>query len=128
VSEGSLPETIKKTAADVKRLAKLQAELAKQRFQAQARKKGMFAGMGAGGAFLLLYAVLFLFAAGAAGLAIVFPLWLALLIVGGGLLVLAAILVSVGVLGLKGSPKRSTEDEAARPEGEDQPWLRAKSS
>lgn len=105
MSDSSLPDTIKRTASDVGRLAKLQAELARQRIQGQAKRKGMFAGMAAGGGFLLLYALLFLLAAAAAGLAIVFPVWLALLIVGGGVLFLSTVLAGVGALGLRGSRK-----------------------
>jgi hypothetical protein len=124
LSDGNLPETIKRTSADVRRLAKLQAELVKQRVQSQAKRKGMFAGMAAGGGFLLLYALLFLLGAAAAGLAIVFPAWLALLIVGGGVLFLSTVLAGVGALGLRGPRKAPAE---AAPSGEEvEPWLRAK--
>lgn len=124
MSNGGLPGTVKKTAADVSRLAKLQAELAKQRIQNQAKRKGMFAGMAAGGGLFLLYAILLLLAAGAAGLAIVFPVWLALLIVGGGTLLLAVLLAGVGALGLRGSRKGPAEQGPT----EEVPWLRAKTS
>jgi Putative Actinobacterial Holin-X, holin superfamily III len=124
VSDGNLPETIKRTAADVRRLAKLQAELVKQRVQSQAKRKGMFAAMAAGGGFLALYALLFLLGAAAAGLAIVFPVWLALLIVGGGVLLLSALLAGVGGLGLRGSRKSPAGGATADEEVE--PWLRAK--
>jgi Putative Actinobacterial Holin-X, holin superfamily III len=124
VTEDNLPGTIKRTVADVKRLAKLQADLVKQRVQSTARKKAMFAGMGAGGSLLLLYGLLFLFGTAAAGLAIVFPVWLALLIVGGGLLFLGAVLMGIGALGLKGSKRAARERESP----EEVPWLPAKSS
>jgi hypothetical protein len=126
LSDASLPDTIKRTAADVSRLAKLQAELVKQRLQSQAKRKGMFAGMAAGGGFLVLYALLFLLGAAAAGLAIVFPAWLALLIVGGGVLFLSALLAGVGAIGLRGS--RKAPAEAATGGEEVEPWLRAKTS
>jgi pimeloyl-ACP methyl ester carboxylesterase len=126
VSEGSLPDTIKKTAADVSRLARLQVELAKERAQAKAKKKAIFAGMGMGGMLLLLYAILFLLAAGAAGLAVVFPVWLAILIVGGGLLFVGAIMLGVSAAGLKG---RKAVPEVPSAEAEvTQPWLQAKTS
>jgi hypothetical protein len=124
LSDGGLSDTVKRTAADVRRLAKLQAELAKQRIQSQAKRKGMFAGMAAGGGFLVLYALLFLLGAAAAGLAIVLPVWLALLIVGGGVLFLSALLVGVGALGLRGPRKGPAEAATAGEEVE--PWLRAK--
>jgi hypothetical protein len=124
VTEDNLPGTIKKTVADVKRLARLQADLAKQRVQSVARKKAMFAAMGAGGSLFPLYGLLFMFGTAAAGLAIVFPIWLALLIVGGGLLFLGALLMGIGALGLKGSKKTSPEHESP----EEVPWLPAKSS
>jgi hypothetical protein len=124
LSDGSLPDTIKRTAADVSRLAKLQAELVKQRVQGQAKRKGMFAGLAAGGGLFVLYSVLFLLGAAAAGLAIVFPVWLALLIVGGGGLVLGALLAGIGGLGMRGSRKPTAEGASAEEEVE--PWLRAK--
>ena len=126
MSEGGLPATIKKTAADVSRLARLQAELAKERFQTQAKKKGIFAGMGVGGILFLVYSLLFLLAGAAAGLAIVLPAWLAILIVGGGLLLFGAILLGVSAVGLKGSRDKAT----APGEGADEevPWLRAKTT
>jgi hypothetical protein len=124
VSEGNLSGAVKKTAADLKRLAKLQADLAKQRMQSIGRKKAMFAGMGAGGSLFLLYGLLFLFGAAAAGLAIIFPVWLALLIVGGGVFFLGALLMGIGAIGLKGSKKSSPEPDSK----EEVPWLPAKSS
>jgi Putative Actinobacterial Holin-X, holin superfamily III len=124
VTEDNLAGTIKKTVADVKRLARLQADLARQRVQSMARKKAMFAAMGAGGSLFLLYGLLFMFGTAAAGLAIVFPVWLALLIVGGGLLFLGALLMGIGAIGLKGSKKKSPEHESP----EEVPWLQAKSS
>jgi hypothetical protein len=123
---GSLPGTVKKTASDVTRLAKLKAELAKQRIQKQAKRKAIFAGLAGGGGLFFLYALLFLLGAGAAGLAIVFPVWLALLVVGGGALFLGAMLAGVGALGLRGSGK-VVGDETAE-EVEERPWLRAKTS
>jgi hypothetical protein len=124
LSDGSLPDTIKRTVADVKRLAKLQTGLVKQRVQSQAKRKGIFAGMAAGGGLFVLYSLLFLLGAAAAGLAIVLPVWLALLIVGGGGLLLGATLVGVGVVGLRGSPKPPADSATA--EEEVDPWLRAK--
>lgn len=124
MSETNLAGAIKKTAADVKRLAKLQADLARQRVRSVARKKAMFAAMGAGGSLFLLYGLLFLFGTAAAGLAIVFPVWLALLIVGGGLFFMGTLLMGIGALGLKGSKKPAAESEPT----EEVPWLRAKSS
>jgi hypothetical protein len=124
LSQGSLPETIKRTAADVGRLAKLQAELAKERIQHQAKRKAIFAGMVGGGGFFLLYALLFLLATAAAGLAIVLPLWLSLLIVGGATLFLGALLAGIGAMGLRGSGKSAAEEKAT----EEVPWLQAKSS
>ncbi len=104
MSNGGLPAALKKTAADARRLATLQAELFREKIQAQARKKAIFAAIAATGAFLAVIGVLFLLAAAAAGLAIVLPWWLALLIVGGVLLLGGAAAVGVSVSGLKGKP------------------------
>jgi xanthine/uracil permease len=126
LSDVGLPDTVKRTATDVRRLAKLQADLAKVRVQNQAKRKGMFAGMAAGGGMLLLYALLFLLGAAAAGLAIVLPVWLALLITGAVVLVIGLVLARVGTLGLQG-PKK-TQPETGTAEEEVDPWLPAKTS
>jgi hypothetical protein len=119
-----LPDTIKRTAADVGRLARLQAELAKERVQRQAKRKAIFAGMVGGGSFFVLYALLFLLATAAAGLAIVLPLWLALLIVGGGTLFLGALLAGIGAAGLRGPRKPPAAERAT----EEVAWPQAKTS
>jgi hypothetical protein len=124
VKEAGLPATLKRTAADVQRLAKLQADLAKQRLQAKARQKGTFAGMGALGTLIVLLSLLFLLAAATAGLALVVPVWLAILIMGSSLLVIGGVLLAIGAAGLRGSKKPSSVS-VAESEG---PWLPAKSS
>jgi Putative Actinobacterial Holin-X, holin superfamily III len=120
VNENGLTGAIRRTTADVKRLARLQADLAK----ATARKKSIFAGLGAGGTLFLLYALLFLLGAAAAGLAIVLPVWLAILIVGAALLLLAGVLIGISSAGLKSSKKPPVESESS----EEVPWVPAKSS
>jgi hypothetical protein len=122
LSDGGLPDTIKRTAADVRKLATLQAELAKQRIQTQAKKKGFFAGMAAGGGVFALYSMFFLLGAAAAGLANVLPVWLALLLTGVGALLFGGMLVGIGAVGLRG--RKAAEPATAEEEVE--PWLRAK--
>jgi Flp pilus assembly protein TadB len=124
VNQAGFSATLKRTAADVQRLAKLQADLAKQRIQAKARRKGIFAGMGALGTLFVFLSLLFLLAAATAGLALVVPVWLAILIMAGGLLLIGGVLLGVGAAGLRGSKKPSPVS-ASQSEG---PWLPAKSS
>jgi hypothetical protein len=123
--EAGLPATLKRTAADVRRLAKLQVDLAKQKVQAEAKKKGIFAGLGAAGALFALLALLFFLAAAAAGLSLVVSVWLAILIVGGALLLVGGLLLAISAAGLRGSKKQPRESATSESEG---PWLPAKSS
>ena len=104
MSNGGLPAALKKAAADARRLAQLQVELVRQKVQAQARKKAIYAAAAAGGAFLGVIGLLFLLAAAAAGLAIVLPLWLSLLIVGIVLVLGGVAIIGLSVAGLKGKP------------------------
>ncbi len=104
MSNGGLPAAVKKTAEDARRLATLQAELVREKIQAQVRKKAIFAAVAAVGAFFAVIGLLFLLAAAAAGLAIVLPWWLALLIVGLVLVLGGATAIGVSVSGMKGKP------------------------
>jgi membrane protein implicated in regulation of membrane protease activity len=72
-------------------LAQLNLELAKLEGKQKATALGVAAGLGLLAAVLVLYAIGFAFAAAAVGLAEALPLWLALLVVAGVLLLLAAL-------------------------------------
>jgi hypothetical protein len=86
-------------------IARLEFELASMELKRKVGAIGVGLGLGFAALFLLLYAVGFLFATIAAGLAEFMPTWLALLIVGGGLLFIAAILGVFAVRSLKrGTP------------------------
>ncbi|MHA7984669.1 phage holin family protein [Rathayibacter sp. CAU 1779] len=93
-------------------VALLKAELAQ--LKAELIRKAISAGIGIG-LFLVAGAVLFfmlgtLVAAAILGIAVALPAWLAALIVAGGLLVIAAVLILVGVAVLKrGMPPAPTE-------------------
>jgi hypothetical protein len=73
-------------------LATLNLELAKVELKQKATAMGIAAGLEAGAAALVFYAIGFGFAAAAAGLAESLALWLSLLIVAGAILLVAAIL------------------------------------
>jgi H+/Cl- antiporter ClcA len=72
-------------------LAQLNLELAKLEGKQKATALGVAASLGLLAAVLVLYAIGFAFAAAAVGLAEALPLWLALLVVAGVLLLLAAL-------------------------------------
>ena len=97
-------------AERVRAIAKLEVELALLELKQKLVKLGLGAGLGAGGALLALYAVGVFIAAAAAGLALVVPLWAALLIVGGVLLLLVGLLVWLAIVSFKaGAPPVPTE-------------------
>lgn len=77
----------------------IRTEIADAKIEMQAKAKGMGIGAALVGAALgfLFFATAVLLAAGVIGLAQVWPAWLAALTVGGGLLLIAGILIGVGV-------------------------------
>ena len=102
---GGLPALLKKTAADARRLAQLQARLVANTVKAQARQKAIFAAVAAAGAFFILIGLLFLLASAAAGLAIVLPWWLSLLIVGLVLFIGGGLAGLIAVRGFAAKPE-----------------------
>ncbi len=86
----------------------LQAELA-----AKAKAAGVGVGLFAAAAFVLVFALGVFIAAAVAALALVMPLWAAALVVGGALVLLAAILVAVGAASLKRSMPAAPEKTIA---------------
>lgn len=102
---GSLGTTAKEVAEHASALARLELQLAQLELKQKVAALGIGAGLAAGAALVLLYAVGFLFATIAAGLATTLDLWLSLLIVTVVLFVVVAVL---GLLAMsrfkKGSP------------------------
>jgi membrane protein len=113
MAERSLGEVAKDTAADVRRLIQLEVRLAIDGLKR--RLGGMAASLGAAGAGLifLLFGLLLLLVAAALALSTVMAPWAAFLIVGGGAIVLGAILGAVAAAGLRAStppiPAETTE-------------------
>ena len=85
-------------------LARKHVELAKIEAAEAASVRGKGAGMMAGAAVVAMYAVGFLFAAGAAALALVLPVWAAILIVAVLMFVVAWALVMLGRRTIKSAP------------------------
>jgi hypothetical protein len=83
---------VKEVAEHASALARLEMELATLELKRKVAAFGMGLGLGLAAGVFLLFALGFGLAAGAAALALVVSTWLALLIVFGGLLLLALIL------------------------------------
>ena len=90
------PEGVAAAVREVKdhatALGKLQLELAQIELKRKAPLYAVGVGLGLGAALVVLYALGFAFAGAASGLATVVPMWAALLIVAGALLILATVL------------------------------------
>jgi hypothetical protein len=102
----SLIADVPKLIGDLVRaeIASLKAELS-----AKAKAAGKGAGLLAGAAFVAYLAVLVLLAAAVLALALVLPAWASALIIGGALLIIAAIIAAVGAHHLKrGMPPTPT--------------------
>ncbi len=85
-------------------LARKHVELAKIEAAEAVSVRGKGAGMMAGAAVVAMYAVGFLFAAGAAALALVVPVWAAILIVAVLMFLIAWVLVTFGRRTIKSAP------------------------
>jgi hypothetical protein len=92
--DATLGSAAKEVAEHASALVRLEIELAKLEVGRKVQSLGIGVGLGAGAALVALYAVGFLFATIAAGLATVVDVWLALLIV------TLFLLVATGILGL----------------------------
>jgi hypothetical protein len=104
-SEPGVGTAAKDVAEHASALARLEIELAKLELQRKVTALGVGIGLGVGAGLVAVYAVGFLFATIAAALAIVLDLWLALLIVGVGLLLVAGILGLLAVSSIRrGTP------------------------
>jgi hypothetical protein len=104
-AQGGLGATAKEVAEHASSLVRLELELAQLELKRKATTLGLGIGLTVGAAVFALYAVGFLFATIAAGLATAMSTWLALLIVTLGLVALAAILGLIGVSRIqKGTP------------------------
>jgi hypothetical protein len=84
-------------AEHARTLVRLEAKLAALEVRQKAAAVGAGAGLLVAGGVFGLFALGFLLAAAAAGLATGLPTWLALLIVGGALVLLTVLLVAVGL-------------------------------
>ena len=85
-------------------LARKHVELAKIEAAEAVSVRGKGAGMMAGAAVVAMYAIGFLFAAGAAALALVVPMWAAILIVAVLMFLVAWVLVMLGRRTIKSAP------------------------
>lgn len=97
-NSASLGATAKLVAERASTLVRLELELAALELQRKARSLAVGIGLAAGAALFLLYALGFVFAAAAAGIATALPWWGALLIVFGLLFVIALILGAVAAM------------------------------
>ena len=82
-------------------LARLEAELVMLELRGKIASLGLGGGMVLGASILALFALGFLLATAAAGLATFLPIWLSLLIVGAVLLLATAALAAIGISVLK---------------------------
>jgi uncharacterized membrane protein YqjE len=100
-----LGATVKSVSEHASALVRLELELAGLELKRKVAALGIGIGLLVGAAVLLLYALGFGLAAAAAGIATALPWWAALLIVMGGLLLVAGILAAIGASSLnKGTP------------------------
>jgi hypothetical protein len=104
-ASGGLGGTAKRIADRARTIVRLEIELAKLELQRKVAAIALGAGLALGALVLLLFAFGFALAGAAAGLDSVLPMWASLLVVAGGLALVAAVLGGIGVSALrKGTP------------------------
>jgi hypothetical protein len=123
MTDRSLGEVAKDTAADVRRLIQLEIRLAIEGVKRQIRGAAVSAATGLAGALFLTFGLLLLLVAGALGLALVVPIWAAFLIVGGGVIVLGAALAAGAAAGMKSKAAAPLPPETREQLTEDAQWL-----
>ena len=97
----SIGGLVKHASEQLSTLVREEIKLASLEMSEKGRRAGRGAGLLAGALVFVLYAIGVLIAAGVLGVAQVFEPWLAALIVGGGLLLLAIVCVLVGMASMK---------------------------
>ncbi|HEY3578429.1 MAG TPA: phage holin family protein [Gaiellaceae bacterium] len=87
----------RRVADSARSFVQLEVQLAIAELKKKAAALGVGIGLTGGAAILAFLALCFALAAAAAGIATTLPVWASLLIVGGGLLLIAGILGAIGV-------------------------------
>jgi hypothetical protein len=104
----------KRVADSARSFVQLEVQLAIAELKKKAAALGVGIGLTGGAAILAFLALCFALAAAAAGIATTLPVWASLLIVGGGLLLIAGILGAIGVTmlqqGAKVMPEQAVEE------------------
>ncbi|HWB36693.1 MAG TPA: phage holin family protein [Rugosimonospora sp.] len=96
VSEQSTAELVRRATEQVSTLVRAELTLAKSELAGKAKHAGKGAGLFGGAGLVALYGLAVLIAAAVVALDLVLPLWLAAVVVGGALLLIAGILALVG--------------------------------
>lgn len=96
-----LTRAAEQVAAHARRFVQLELELARLELKRKVAALGLGIGLLVAGAVLVLFALGFALATVAAGFATFLPTWLALLVVTGGLFLLAGTLAAVGIASLR---------------------------
>jgi putative superfamily III holin-X len=113
-SDNGIVRATREVVGRARSVARLQVELALAEIKQKLARIGIGLGLTAGAALFALYAVGFLFAAAAAGLATAIPLWASLLIVGVVLVMIACLLVALAIRSFRAGappvPKHAIEE------------------
>jgi hypothetical protein len=103
----------KRVADHARSIVQLELQLAATELKRKVAALAIGIGLALGGAVLALLAILFGLAAATAGIATALPVWLSLLIMFGGVLLLAAILGAIGAALLRKGSKPVPEQAIA---------------
>jgi Putative Actinobacterial Holin-X, holin superfamily III len=93
----TLGRLVEQLTEQATRLVRAEIALAKAELAEKAKRSGIGAGLFAGAAVIILYAVGVLIWAAVLGLGEAWPLWLSALVIGVAMLLLAGLLIAIGV-------------------------------
>ncbi len=96
LKQASTGELVRRLSEQLAELLRGEMELARAELRRKGKRVGAGAGLAGAAAVLALFGLAALITAAIAGLALVVPVWLSAVIVGGGLLVLAGVLALAG--------------------------------
>jgi hypothetical protein len=107
-----LADSVQRVAEHARSIVELEVKLAVEELKRKAEKLGIGVGLLAGALMFLWLAILFVLGAATAGLTYVMPVWGALLVMCGVMLIVTAVLALIGVRLVQSAAKQPLPEEA----------------
>jgi len=109
-----LADAVQRVADSARSIVELEVRLAVEELKRKAETLGIGVGLLAGALMFLWLAILFVLGAATAGLTYVMPVWGALLVMCGVMLVVTLVLAAIGIRMVQGAAKQPLPEEAIK--------------